>query len=69
MRVTCDALTVDTPMWMVGDSAYDTLNWHDHLLAAGVVPVAPYTRETPMTRWTSSTELKTALRNTARTFR
>jgi hypothetical protein len=27
---------------MVGDSAYDTLDWHDHLLAAGVVPVAPY---------------------------
>jgi hypothetical protein len=27
---------------MVGDSAYDTLDWHDYLLAAGVVPVAPY---------------------------
>jgi hypothetical protein len=27
---------------MVGDSAYDTLDWHDHLLAAGVVPIAPY---------------------------
>ena len=27
---------------MVGDSAYDTLDWHGHLLAAGVVPVAPY---------------------------
>ena len=27
---------------MLGDSAYDILNWHDHLLAAGVVPVAPY---------------------------
>jgi len=26
----------------LGDSAYDTLGWHDHLLAAGVVPVAPY---------------------------
>ena len=42
MRVTRDALAVDTPVWMVGDSAYDTLDWHDHLLAAGVVPVAPY---------------------------
>jgi len=30
------------PIWMLGDSAYDTLGWHDHLLAAGVVPVAPY---------------------------
>jgi hypothetical protein len=42
MRVTRDALAVATPIWMVGDSAYDTLDWHDHLLAAGVVPVAPY---------------------------
>ena len=42
MRVTRDALAVAKPMWMVGDSAYDTLDWHDHLLTAGVVPVAPY---------------------------
>jgi hypothetical protein len=27
---------------MVGDSTYDTLDWHDHLPTAGVVPVAPY---------------------------
>ncbi len=27
---------------MLGDSAYDILDWHDHLLAAGVVPIAPY---------------------------
>ena len=42
MRTTCDALAVAKPMWMVGDSAYDTLDWHNHLLTAGVVPVAPY---------------------------
>ena len=42
MRVTRDALAVDTPIWMIGDSAYDTLEWHDYLLDAGVVPVAPY---------------------------
>ena len=42
MRVTRDALAVAKPIWMVGDSAYDTLDWHDHLLAAGGVPVAPY---------------------------
>jgi hypothetical protein len=41
MRVTRDALAVAT-IWMVDDSTYDTLDWHDHLLAAGVVPVAPY---------------------------
>jgi hypothetical protein len=47
MRVTRDALAVAQPMWMISDSAYDTLNWHDHLLGAGVVPVAPYnTRNT-----------------------
>ena len=42
MRVTRDALAVAKPIWMLGDSAYDTLDWHDYLLAAGVVPVAPY---------------------------
>jgi hypothetical protein len=42
MRLTRDALTVDTPVWMLGDSAYDILDWNDHLLAAGVVAVAPY---------------------------
>jgi len=42
MRVTRDALAVGTPMWMLGDSAYDILDWRDHLLAAGVVPIAPY---------------------------
>ena len=42
MRVTRDALAVETPIWMLGDSAYDTLDWHDYLLGAGVVPIAPY---------------------------
>jgi hypothetical protein len=42
MRVTRDALAVAKSRWVVGDSASDTLDWHDHLLAAGVVPVAPY---------------------------
>jgi transposase len=42
MRVTRDALAVKHPMWMIGDSAYDVLDWHDHLLAGGVVPIAPY---------------------------
>jgi len=40
MRVTRDALAVEQPLWMIGDSAYP--RWHDHLLAAGVVLVAPY---------------------------
>ena len=42
MRVTREALAVDTPIWTFGDSAYDILDWHDHLLAAGVVLVTPY---------------------------
>ncbi len=41
MRVTKDALAVDTPIWMLGDSAYDVLEWHDFLLSQ-VVPIAPY---------------------------
>jgi hypothetical protein len=41
-RITRDALAVDTPIWMLGDRAYDILDWHDHLLAAGVVPFPPY---------------------------
>ena len=42
MRVTCDALAVKQPIWMLGDGAYDLLDWHDRLLEAGVVPIAPY---------------------------
>ncbi|GAB3018652.1 transposase [Natronobiforma cellulositropha] len=42
MRVTCDALAIKCPIWMLGDSAYDILDWHDFLLEAGVVPIAPY---------------------------
>lgn len=68
MRVTCDALAVKKPTWMVGDSAYDTLYWHDHLLAAGVVPAAHTTHETLTSRKASSTGLKIALRNTAKIF-
>jgi hypothetical protein len=67
MRVTCDALAVATPIWMIGNSAYDTLDCHDHLLPARVVPVAPY-NPIPMTRNISSTGSKAASNNTARTF-
>jgi len=42
MRVTSDALAVETPRWMIGDSEFDMLEWHDHLLEQAVVPVAPY---------------------------
>jgi len=42
VRVTRDALAVETPRWMVGDSEFDMLEWHDHLLAQAVVPIAPY---------------------------
>jgi hypothetical protein len=53
---------------MVGDSAYDTLNWHDHLLAAGVCQSLRTTHETLTTRKISSTGSKTASINTARTY-
>jgi hypothetical protein len=42
MRVTRDALAVETPRWMIGDSEFDMLEWHDHLLAQAAVPTAPY---------------------------
>jgi len=42
MRVTRDALAVETPRWMIGDSEFDMLEWHDHLLEQSVVPVARY---------------------------
>ena len=42
IRVTRDALAVKQPIWMVGDSGYDILDWYDFLLEAGVVPIAPY---------------------------
>ena len=42
MRVTCDALAIKQSIWMVGDGAYDLLDWHDHLLEAGIMLIAPY---------------------------
>ena len=42
MRVTGGALAVKQPIWMMGDGAYDLFDWHDHLLEAGGVPIAPY---------------------------
>jgi hypothetical protein len=27
---------------MVGDSGYDTVDWHDYLINTGVVPFDPY---------------------------
>jgi hypothetical protein len=42
MRVTCDALAVDTPRWFLGDSEFDTLGWHDWLLEQSVVPISPH---------------------------
>jgi len=42
MRVTRDALAVATPIWMLGDRAYDILDWHDPCGQQVVVPVVPY---------------------------
>ena len=42
MRVTRDALAVKTPRWLLGDSEFDMLEWHDWLLEQSVVPIAPY---------------------------
>jgi hypothetical protein len=54
---------------MVGDSVYDTLDWHDPCGQQVVVPVAPYNaRNTDDQKKTSSTGSRTVSRNTARTF-
>ncbi len=42
MRIIRDALAVEEPIWMVGDSAYDPLDWHYPCGQQVVVPVAPY---------------------------
>jgi len=41
-RVTRDALAVATPIWMIGDSAHDMLDWQGPCAQQVVVPVAPY---------------------------
>jgi hypothetical protein len=46
MPVTRDALTVDTPIWLIGDCAYDILYWHNPCGQKVVVPVAPYEART-----------------------
>jgi len=40
MCVTRDTLAVETPRWMFGDSEFDMLEGHDHLLVQAVVPIA-----------------------------
>jgi len=42
IHVTCNALAVETPRWIVADSEFDILGWCGHLLAQAVMPIAPY---------------------------
>jgi len=41
-RVTRDALAVEKPVWMIGDAAFDMLDWHDDCIEDNVLPIAPY---------------------------
>jgi len=67
MRVTCDALAVEKPIWMLETAP--TTRWLARPPAGRrVVPVARTTHETPTIRKTSSTGSKPASTNTARTF-
>ncbi len=68
MRVTRDALAVAKPMWMVGDSAYDTLDWQTTCWLQGSCQSFRTMRETLTIRSISSTGSKTASPNTAKTF-
>jgi transposase len=44
-RVTQDALAVSDPLWMLGDAAFDMLEWHDDLFQEGVVVTSRTSRE------------------------
>ncbi len=67
MRVTKDALAVDTPIWMLGDSAYDVLEWHDFLLSQESCRLRRTTHAIRTIHLTSNTGSKTALTNTPKT--
>lgn len=65
MLVTRNALAAAQPMWMLGNSAYDMLDWHDLLLTAGVDPVTPYnprnTDNSPEIEYWSKLALRTTV--------
>jgi len=67
MRVTRDALAVGTPMWMLGDSAYDIRLARPPAGRRGR-PIAPYNPRNTDNPLTLSTGLKTRLRKTARMY-
>lgn len=35
-------LAVQNPVWMIGDAAFDMLNWHDDCIEDNVLPISPY---------------------------
>jgi len=57
----------ETAIWMVGDSAYDTLDWHDLCGQQVVVPVAPYNARNTTDPKDIEYRSKTASKNMART--
>lgn len=34
-------------LWMLGDAAFDILNWHDDLIEENTVAIAPYNERNP----------------------
>lgn len=65
IHVTKDAFAVGTPIGMLGDSAYDILEWHDLLLTQGAVPIAPYNSRNTDDRLTSKTVSTNTLKTSA----
>ena len=63
-----DALAAKQPIWMLGDGAYDLLDWHDHLLEAGVMLVTPHNPRNTDYPLDIDTGSKTASTGTATTF-
>jgi len=66
IRVIRDAPAVETQIWMLRDSVYDTLDWYDHPLSAGVVAIAPYnprnTDDPPVIRCRAKDRIEKAAR-------
>ena len=68
MRVTRDALAVSTPIWMLGDSAYDILDWYDPCGQQVVVPITPYNPQNTDDSLDIEYRTEPASPNIARTF-
>jgi hypothetical protein len=59
MRVARDALAVEEPTWMLGDSVYNILDWYDPCGQQAVMPITSYNPRSTNESDTLSTGPKT----------